>query len=210
MSTDDHARRLLTSTSIQEYFQHSITDALQNQQIEATCDTVSYVVNLLTTFARSEALYDQTEDGLRLRPLALLYADAVYGQSAKERQQALRRLGDVALFIAGVFADSLNRKLVDVDYYIAMGGNAYGYLAEHPRDPLFGSGHSRVFSELASKFTDFVDVLAEVSDRSQMRDSQNIMRLYEVWLRTGSHRAARRLRALGIEPNVASRTTKHH
>jgi len=37
----------------------------------------------------------------------------------------MQRLGDTALFIAGVFADSLNRKLVDVDYYVAMGGTAY-------------------------------------------------------------------------------------
>ena len=41
-----------------------------------------------------------------------------------------QRLGDVSLFIAGFFARSFARKLIDVDYHIAMGGNAYSSLAD--------------------------------------------------------------------------------
>jgi len=33
----------------------------------------------------------------------------------------LQRLGDVSLFIAGFFARSFARKLIDIDYHIAMG-----------------------------------------------------------------------------------------
>mgnify|MGYP002137355912 CR=1 FL=1 len=37
----------------------------------------------------------------------------------------MRAMGDFSLYIAGFFSDSLKRKLVDVDYYIGMGGAAY-------------------------------------------------------------------------------------
>ena len=46
-----------------------------------------------------------------------------------ERERGLQRLGDVSLFVAGFFAHSFARKLIDIDYHIAMGGQAYGTLA---------------------------------------------------------------------------------
>ena len=51
-------------------------------------------------------------------------------RTAQARQRALQRLGDVSLFIAGFFARSFARKLIDIDYHIAMGGNAYSSLAD--------------------------------------------------------------------------------
>jgi hypothetical protein len=36
-----------------------------------------------------------------------------------------------------------------------------------------------------------------------------VLRLYEVWLRTGSKRAAAKLREAGIEPNQAAATLVH-
>jgi hypothetical protein len=51
-----------------------------------------------------------------MKPLALHYADAVNAPSIAERGAALRKLGDIALFISSLFADNLNRKLVDIDY----------------------------------------------------------------------------------------------
>ena len=31
---------------------------------------------------------------------------------------------------------------------------------------------------------------------------EDVLRLYEIWIRTGSARAARRLRKLGVEPSL--------
>jgi hypothetical protein len=145
-----------------------------------------------------------------LRPLALLYGEALEAPSHEERNQALKRLGDVALFISGVFADSLNRKLVDVDYYIAMGGKAYSYLSDSSRNTLRWQVLSEVFEELASKFAVFVDILGEVSENAHFNRDVDVMRLYEVWLRTGSKRAGRRLQRLGIQPLHASVSRRQH
>ena len=38
---------------------------------------------------------------------------------------AVLQIGDVSLFTSGFFADSLRGKLVDVDYYVNIGGAAY-------------------------------------------------------------------------------------
>ena len=39
--------------------------------------TEHYVVNLLTLFSRSEALYDTTPEGTRLKPLVVMLSEAL-------------------------------------------------------------------------------------------------------------------------------------
>ncbi len=207
MAMNTRDEQLITETSLQEYFQNSVADALENQNVEAATDTVHYVVNLLTSFSRAERLFERTRDGVMIRPLALLYAEAVEGATSDERNRALRRLGDVALFISGVFSQSLNRRVVDIDYYVAMGGTAYSHLSETMRVSNRGRALSSIYNELALKFVEFVDVLGEVSEAANCNNDADVLRQYEIWLRTGSRRAAGRLRAVGIHPsrNASSR-----
>lgn len=200
MTQQEGRRTLIKNSNIREHFHQSLDNALKLNAVSAAQETVLYLVELLVHFLRSDRLFETTEEGLRIRPLALHYLDAVEGTTSREREQALRRLGDIALFVAGVFTDSFERKPVDVDYYVAMGGSAYGYLAEGGCASRRGRALAPTFAELSAKFTDFVDVLADLSDHALMQRNANILRLYEIWLRTGSRRAARRLRALGIEP----------
>ena len=87
------------------------------------------MVNLLTLFARSEQLFEISEGRMRLKPLVQMLAEALEAPSAQARERGLQRLGDISLFIAGFFAQSFARKLIDIDYHIAMGGRAYGTLA---------------------------------------------------------------------------------
>ncbi len=201
---------LIVDTNVREFFQGLVSEAVVKQQVAATEETQYYVVNLLVSFADTRTLYESTPDGLMIKPLAGLYGEAINAPSGELRHQALRRLGDLALFVAGVFTDSLNRKPVDVDYYIAMGGNAYGYLSDTTRKAGRWQALSEVFGELADKFPLFVDVLGEVCEHAHFRNDRDIMRVYELWVRTGSPRAARQLRKLGIEPASGSVSRHQH
>lgn len=202
----DNSRALLTTTNIQSYFHQSLQTALENNKLHAEDETIGYLVRLLSNFLHTEKLFEESEDGLSIKPLALYYAEAINISSRPNRHRVLQRLGDVALFIAGLFADSLERKLVDIDYYIAMGGNAYSYLADNDHRAVF----AQVFNELSEKFVSFVDVLSELNEQSNKQNDVNILRIYEVWVRTGSPRAARRLRALGIEPVATAEPLFRH
>jgi len=199
---------LITSMTIREYFHEAVTSAIWNQQVDVEARTTGYVVNLLTRFSDTSALFQSAPEGLELRPLALIYADAVEAPSAEHRKRALKQLGDLALFIAGLFPDSLNRKLVDVDYYIAMGGSAYGCLTDELRGQPDAETLRCVFAELAEKFNALVDVLGEVSDKAALSLNSDVLRLYEVWLKTGSVRAQKKLQRIGVYPseNATSRT----
>ena len=156
--------------------------------MEADSLTAFYVVNMLAGFSRVNA--DPRIDD---EPLAMGVARALES-SGWHRRAWLQWVGDRALFLSGFFADSLKPRLVDAAYYQTLGGMAYGAL---------GRGDDTaapVFRELAAKFVPFVDVLAEVSERSAMSSQQDLIRLYERWLRTGSAHTASLLVEAGLLP----------
>lgn len=189
---------IIATQNVRDYFAQSVNSAISHQRIDAMQPTTDYVVDLLVSYTRSERLFETTPDGKRLTPLAMLYFEALQAESPAARNRSLQRLGDLALFITGLFADSLHRKLVDVDYYIAMGGNAYAYLADNVRS---GEAVTRdVFEELSAKFVNFVDVLMEVAEQARPACQSDVLKLYELWVKTGSQRAAGQLRNMGIVP----------
>jgi len=206
---DEAAKRVVPVANLREFFRDSVHGALEKQHVAVEEQTEQYVVNLLTLFARSEALYDSTPEGVRLKPLALMLCEALEAPSANSRNRALQRLGDVSLFIAGFFAHGFAAKLVDIDYHIAMGGRAYGALAAATAR---GSGRvlANVFAELAQKFQPLVDALNEVSESSYTHSDRDILRLYEIWLKTGSARCYGLLKRLGVNPTKAGGTAFAH
>jgi len=192
--------RVVRVHNLQEYFHESISDVVARQRVEIDPHAAHYVVNLLTIFSRSNELYEEHAEHYGLQPLALMLAEAANTDRLDHRSYLLQRIGDVALFIAGFFADGLAGKAVDIDYYIYMGGNAYGSLSEEIRSTFRGRAFAPVYRELAAKFQVLVDVLNEVADGARGSSDVDLLRAYEVWLKTGSRRAAALLRQSGVEP----------
>ena len=196
---NDDAERVVPVANLQEFFRDSLHGALTRQHLAVEDQTEHYVVNLLTLFARSEALFEGAPGSVRVKPLVVMLCEALEAPTAAERNRALQRLGDVSLFIAGFFARGFARRLIDIDYHIAMGGRAYGTLAQS-----CARGSRRVlgavFAELADKFQPMVDALNDISETSYRHSDQDILRLYELWLKTGSARCYSILERLGVKP----------
>jgi hypothetical protein len=206
---DESGKSVLAVPSLREFFRDCLHGVLLKQHVSVAEQTEQYVVNLLTLFARAESLYEDTPAGPRLKPLAVMLCEALEAESTPARNQALQRLGDVSLFIAGFFAQGFAAKLVDVDYHIAMGGRAYGTLA-HTTARGSQRALAGVFAELAGKFQPLVDALNEISESSYRHSDRDILRLYEIWLKTGSARCFGLLKRLGVDPSHAGGTAFAH
>ena len=75
-----------------------------------------------------------------------------------------------------------------------MGSSAYSTLAGTIREDSL----SVVFNEFASKFLEFVEVLNLISSKAQMQSENNILRLYEMFAKTGSEAAREKLLEKGL------------
>ncbi len=200
---DGAAGKVTPVNNLTEFFRDGLTRALAHQQVSLGEHTSHYVVSLLVLYSRTEVSHGAMRPGQRWGSLVELLTQASTASSSAEREALLQRLGDISLFVAGFFAHGFERRLVDVDYHIAMGGRAYGTLAtapiRGPRRTLCG-----VFGELARKFQPVVDAIGEISDAARVWGPTDVLRLYELWLKTGSRRAQGLLRQLGVAPVQAS------
>ncbi len=187
------------------FFRDQLIAAMEHQRVSTSAFTESYLVNLLSAFAKGETLPSR-EPGFDETPLALLYARALTA-ARFERAVLLRTTADTALFVSGFFADSLPGGPSDLRYYASLGGRAYAHLGrEHEREDPSGTS---VFQELSGRFRQFVDVLSEVSEKTRLTTPLSVVRLYERWLATGSARAAALLAEQGITPGVPNGDARH-
>lgn len=176
------------AASVDEFFHEVVSDALSAVDLDASEPASWYLVGLLGEFTKAR-LTDE--------PLGLKLA-AAQNDDPGERVKSLKHVGDTSLYVAGFFAESLTRSLVDVDYYVGLGQNAYAQLARS-----FGSGKqiADVYEELAAGFPKFVDVLGEVRKRTHLAElnaTTDVARLYEIWLRTRDEWVEKKLRAAGL------------
>jgi hypothetical protein len=204
----NNAYELVTEVDAQAFFQDAVQSALSHQHLKAQHETVIYISNLLHLALHTEQVFENDGGRRGHKPLAMIYGEALEAPSISHRDHSLKKLGDVALFVSGVFANSLNRSLVDVNYYIKMGGNAYGVLADSRLVCRQTDAFKSIYAELAGQFSAFVDVLSEVSESAYVDSGSDITRLYETWQRTGSQWSLKKLRSLGIEP-INMHVTQH-
>ena len=190
---------LVREQSPTEFFKELVESALARQHVHAADLTEYYLVNLLCRYVR----LDRASDGDARsgapgldddQPLAVRLARA-FESAGVEQRLRLRSIGDFSLFMSGFFPDSFARRTVDVDYFKSMGEYAYGSLSRAE------DAFREVFAELARKFVGFSDVLADISERHALTSNNDLLRLYEKWLRTGSDRDGQRLIERGIVPN---------
>jgi hypothetical protein len=193
---------LISTATLQDHFHHLVVDAMLNQHVEGTDETKHYLTSLLVSFMSVDMLFDKDEQGMRIKPLAIMYGEAFQEHNPALRYQSLRKLGDTALFISGMFPGVLHRKPIGLDYYIAMGGNAYGLVSDLVTRVSRSKSFVVIFAELGQGFAQYVDVLSEVAEHSNMTNPVDLLEMYEQWLQTGSRRLAKKLRNAGIEPEI--------
>jgi hypothetical protein len=190
--------KLVRDDSPLEFFRERLEQAMAHQRVSTSAFTEYYLADLLAGAVRGGPLV-ATEPGYDETPLALLYVRALHSHR-HERARLLKQLADTALFVSGFFAESLERRLVDLDYYRSMGGAAYARLSRE----LDTRGCGGVFGELSDRFVEFSDLLQEVSETTRLATPQSVVRLYERWLQTRSRRAASLLQEQGIHPVAAA------
>ena len=184
------SERLLRSTP-REFFRKLIRQACDEQRVAPSETAEFYLVQLLERFIRHER-------GLLERPLALDYL-ASFDEQPMARYGRLRAVGDTALFVSGVFTESLDRKTVGTDYYAAIGGLAYRHLASMPGTP-HGRSAIELFTELSMRFLDFVRVLSQMSLDELYASDRDTLRVYRRWLATRGARDAALLVRRGVIP----------
>lgn len=193
---------IVAATSVADFFEEVVDDAMKSRGLSASVGTRSYVVALLADLAKPGSPVEQTLD----RPLTLLLDEALHTPALADRFERLRTLGDGVLYSSGFFGDHFEARGVDARYVMSIGQTAYENASSLLRSGASDTGEETqpdIFRELSHSFANFVAIIADVANAtiaSGVATSQGLLKLYERWLKTRSERLASALSSHGFVP----------
>ncbi len=190
-SADSKSPDILVSAA--DFFTEMVELACEERNMESKPLTRKYLSDLLQFYLVSDNLFDEPNETGRSETMAEKLLKAINsGQS--EKQELLKKLGDTTLYVSGFFGDSFKRKIIDIDYYVEIGGCAYGSLAGSDS----GNIYSSIFEDLSMRFMKYVDILTLISQKSFIQNNDDLLRLYDRYILTGSQLAEEQLQENGL------------
>ncbi len=174
---------LISTASPSELFGALVESAVTERRLKLSQISRKYLVGLLVRPADGRSTDIQ-------KPLAYRWFMAQrLTVSPSERRALYRGIGDDALLLCGFWWQRvfrLRRQPLSIDYHTDLGKTAYHRLGAEP------------FDELAAYYTELIDVLVRVGTVCGRQDSEDILRLLDMWQATRSRTAASVLEQLGV------------
>src|SRR6185312_6502231 len=105
--------------SPREYFFEMVDNGLSKRNVKAVPAVQTYLVSLLEHYLDARNLFEEPAgEGENKKPETLAEMFLLAANSDRVgKVDLLKKLGDRSLYISGFFGDSLERKIVDIDYY---------------------------------------------------------------------------------------------
>ena len=184
--------------SPEQHFSEALKEALEQRKVKSFPHLETYLIHMLKHYLDSRNLFTpQSTHGEHSEnppeTLAEMYLIAINSENARKKE-IMKTLADRSLYLAGFFGDSLQKKMVDIDYYSEMGSAAYFNLSTWTKEDHL----SEVYKTFSNRFVEFVEVLSYMSEKSAIQADQNVLRLYDKYLKTGSEVAREKLNQMGI------------
>lgn len=147
-------------------------------------DLESYLVFLLNRFIDNTALASSA-----------LGVDYLLAENAQinEQQQGLRDVGDQCLLLTGLFPQRIERRQLNITYYVDLGRCAYSRLSDLHDHQL---STAELFGELRQNFIELMELLHCIRELGDEQQVLSLVQAEELWRNTGSVKALQMLQQL--------------
>lgn len=167
--------QLILEPSAMATWQRAVQEAARHAAAELDVERESYLVFLLMRYLRGAELLRAV--------LALEFLEGLR-QPRRHRRDALQRVGDQCLVLAGLFPEQAARRRVRLSYFVDLGRSAYDGVAE-----VEAASNAELYHGLAETFVDLADVLRALRAREHT-PLMSLMEAVDRHLATGSPMAA--------------------
>jgi hypothetical protein len=200
------SKKIKLTITPSEFFRGEISTAFKQQNLSVDENIEFYLVKLLCNFV-SPVMIETAEGEKNIFdiPLALLLKQSLESE-VNQKIKLLKTIGDTSLYISGYFQDYFNQRTFDINYYIDLGSQAYLSVASICRKKHQDEDFSSLYSNLSNNFKNYVEVIAEVSERTVNFKDQRVLDLYERWTKSQSERLRKKLIEEGILPSIGNKT----
>lgn len=165
---------------IESFFLEEVVRSSDFQNIKVSYHSKVYLSKIMAKYSTQKGC-----DNLN-KTIASLYIESIMEDKKAVRFQKYKEIGDIALAKVGLFPESIN-KILSKDYFYDMGSVAY--------EECYKLRGTKIFLEISNNIEDFSEVIFGAKNCSI---TNNILELYELWRRTKSSFARKRLFSLGV------------
>ncbi len=162
---------IITVQDLKSYFYESLREANQAIIKPVPQETLFYSSDVLNKYCDSKEFFEETEGRVKNKILGekLLTAST---KPFSEQKRIYKDVADTSLFLCGYFFESVNAKLIDINYYKQIGESAYlrlNSLAPQYMDmPSF-------YNLMADLFNDVVDVISVVASKDKSDPQKHLL-----------------------------------
>lgn len=120
-------KSIIETASLQNYFYQNLSDLNKRSLCPVPEEMIYYSSTVMENFSVTGKLFEIDEGKVKEKVLGLKILEASHKNSL-EKKRILKDVGDTALLVCGYFSSSINKKILDSNYYVQLGRMAYGQL----------------------------------------------------------------------------------
>lgn len=127
MPNDSSAGKIILSTNLKGFFFEGLSELNKKSLCPVPESIIFYSSDVLDKFTLSQDFFETSEGKVREKILGMKLLEATQ-LNRDEQKKVYKEVGDMSLMVCGYFAESVNKKLVDTNYYAQLGKMAYSHL----------------------------------------------------------------------------------
>ena len=127
MHNDPPPKKIILSGNLQGFFFDGLSELNKKSLCPIPESIIYYSSDVLDKFALSEDFFETSDGKVREKILGMKLLEAS-SLSSQEQKKIYKDIGDTSLMICGYFSESINKKIVDIQYYSKIGRMAYSHL----------------------------------------------------------------------------------
>ncbi|HXH74350.1 MAG TPA: hypothetical protein VNJ08_05265 [Bacteriovoracaceae bacterium] len=197
MHKDDSAKKIILSGSLKGFFFEGLVEINKKSLCPVPESLIFYSSDVLDKFSLSQDFFEVSDGKVREKILGMKLLEAAH-LSREEQTRVYKEVGDMSLMVCGYFSESINKKIIDTQYYAQLGKMAYGHLNNVIPSLL---DIPSFYGMVATSFEPITTLMSILASTSRGQDNHHLFQR----LMRNEHVSDREMLAGGILP---SRTDK--
>lgn len=163
--------KIILSTNLKGFFFEGLSELNKKSLCPIPESVIYYSSDVLDKFALSEDFFEVSEGKVREKILGMKLLEATQ-LSREEQKRVYKEVGDMSLMVCGYFSESVNKKIVDVQYYSQLGRMAYSHL--NNVTPSFFDIPS-FYSMVATCFESLTTLMTVMASKERFASGNNLL-----------------------------------
>jgi hypothetical protein len=163
--------QIILTGNLQAYFFEGL-QALNRKSLCPVPDSILfYSSDVLGKFSLSTDFFEVNDGKVREKILGIKLLEATQ-LSKEEQRKVYKDVADMSLMVCGYFSESVNKKIVDVNYYAQIGKTAFTYL--NNLSPKF-LDIPHFYGMVATCFESTITLLSLLAGQNRCGENQNLI-----------------------------------